>query len=248
MKKELLNQWKKEEEASFSGWDFSHLEGRMIQPTLPWSYTQIAKELIRKSNSVLDMETGGGETFSSLAPFPRYTIAYEGYKPNVPIAKKRLSPLGVKVIECRDVKNLPFKDEEFDLVLNRHGAVNAEEVYRILKKNGTFFTQQVNGAEDMQDLVKAFKAKRKFGNTTLEEYVAQLEKAGFKILKSEKFKGKTEFKDIGAIVYYLKAIPWIVQGFNMNTHLLYLKKLQEKLDRNKKLEFDMARFMILAKK
>jgi SAM-dependent methyltransferase len=245
---ELIAQWETDEQSAFSGWDFSYLHERMIEPTLPWDYLKIAKKLMKKSIAVLDMETGGGEIFSSLAPFPKHAIAYEGYQPNIPIAKKRLEPLGVKVLECNNLEHLPFKDNEFDLVLNRHGAINPKEIYRILKKGGTFFTQQVTGSDDLQDLVKEFNAKRKFSNINLGEYVKGLKNAGFKIILAKKYKGKLKFRDVGAIVYYLKSIPWIVERFSVNTHLSYLKKLQEKLNKNKKLEFDTARFMILAKK
>jgi SAM-dependent methyltransferase len=244
----LIGQWKKDEKASFSGWDFSYLNGRMVEQTPPWNYIKIAKTLMKKTKAVLDMETGGGEIFSSLAPFPKHTVAFEGYKPNIEVAKKRLVSLGVKVVECRNLKKLPFSEGEFDLVLNRHGAINSKEIYRILKEGGIFLTQQVTGSDDLQDLVKEFKSKRKFGDINLEKYVNLLKTAGFKIMRSEKWKGKRRFNDIGAIVYYLKAIPWIVKDFSVNKHLSYLKKLQEKLNKNKKLEFDTARFMILAKK
>ena len=248
MNQEWLNDLKKEEKESFSGWDFSYIHKRIINPKLPWDYLKIAKKLVKKSTSVLDMETGGGEVFSSFAPFPNHAVAYEGYKPNVSIAKKKLKPLGVKVVEVNKIDSLPFREEEFDLILNRHGAVNAKETYRILKKGGTFLTQQVTGSEDLQDLVKEFKAHRKFSNITLEKYLNELKKAGFKIIIAKKHKGKLRFKDVGAIVYYLRAIPWIVEGFSVNTHLPYLENLQNKLIKNKKLEFDTARFLILAKK
>lgn len=245
---ELTAQWKKDERAVFQGWDFSYLKGRMLMPTFPWNYEKIAKRLVSKSSSVLDMETGGGEVFSSLAPFPKHAVAYEGYEPNIPVARKRLEPLGVKVVRCTSVDNLPFKEGKFDLVLNRHGAINAKEIYRILKNGGFFFTQQVTGADYLKDLVKEFGAKRKFSHITLEEYEKQLRNAGFVILKSRKWSGKQIFKDVGAIAYYLKAIPWAVPGFSVEKRLPDLKRLQRKLEREGKLEFEAARFMIVAKK
>lgn len=66
--------------------------------------------------------------------------ATEGYKPNVPIAKKRLEPLGVIVVERMEDENLPFKDDTFDTILNQHESFCASEVRRILSKEGTFFT------------------------------------------------------------------------------------------------------------
>lgn len=245
---ELIAQWKKDESAVFRGWDFSYLKGRMLTPCLPWDYAKIAKRLILKSSSVLDMETGGGEVFSSLAPFPKHAVVYEGYKPNIPIARRRLAPLGVKVVRCTSVAHLPFKDGEFDLVLNRHGAINAKEIYRILKNDGLFLTQQVTGANYLRDLVKEFRAKRKFSNITLEKYEKQLRDAGFRILKARKWSDKQVYKDVGAVVYYLKAIPWIVPGFSVEKKLSDLRRLQRKLEQKGKLEFETARFIIMARK
>ncbi len=246
--KKLIEKWKEDEKVVFKGWDFSYLKGRLIEENPPWNYEKKAKLLVRKSSSVLDMETGGGEIFSKFAPFPKNAKAYEGYAPNIPIAKKRLEPLGVKIIECANPKKLPFNNEEFDLVLNRHGAINAKEIFRILKPKGIFFTQQVTGSEDSMDLVKTFGAKRKFSNITLRLYKEKLLSAGFKIKESEKWKGKKFFRDVGAIVYYLKAIPWIVEGFDVEKNFSTLKKLQKKLEEEKELKFDTAKFLILAEK
>ena len=37
-----------------------------------------------------------------LQPFPSTIFATEGYAPNVPIARKKLEPLGVAVVEVTD--------------------------------------------------------------------------------------------------------------------------------------------------
>lgn len=58
---ELINIWEQEEQKPFSGWDFSYLDGRMLEEEHHWSYTSRAVELMRHCSSVLDMGTGGGE-------------------------------------------------------------------------------------------------------------------------------------------------------------------------------------------
>ena len=246
--KELMKKWEEDEKAVFKGWDFSYLKRRMIEENPPWNYKRKAKELVKKSHSVLDMETGGGEIFSEFAPFPKNAKAYEGYAPNIVVAKKRLKPLGVKIVKCTNLKKLPFNDEEFDLVLNRHGAINAREIFRILKPRGIFFTQQVTGSKDSMDLVKEFKAKRKFSDINLELYKKKLLDAGFEIKENKKWEGEKIFKDVGAIIYYLKAIPWIVENFSVERNFKTLIKLQNKLEKKGQLKFDTAKFLILAKK
>lgn len=248
-KEQLISQWKEDEKAVFKGWDFSYLKKRMIDENPLWNYDEIAKKLIKKSKSVLDMATGGGEVFSEILSVhrPEEAIAIEGYKPNVSITRKRLLKQDVKVIYADETKKLPFKNKEFELVLNRHGGFNFKELERVLSPKGIFFTQQVD-SRNLEDLMKRFGTKTKWPNNTLKTIKKQLKFSGFKIISAKEWKGKTIFKDIGAIVYYLKAIPWVVENFSIEKHKNYLIELQKDLERNGKLEFKITRFTILAEK
>ena len=191
------------------------------------------------------MATGGGEKFSTFAPFPKDTAAIEGYPPNVEIAKKKLEPLGVKVFEASETKVLPFPDNKFDLVLNRHGGFNIKELYRILKPEGQFFTQQVGG-DNLAGLQEFFNQTPKWPDLILGLVKPKFEEQGFTIKESQEWKGKVTFKDAGAIVYFLKAVPWIVDNFGVDSHLKYLNKLQARLEKEGKLEFIYSRYVIWA--
>jgi hypothetical protein len=239
--------WKKEEQASFSGWDFSHIRSRFKEEKPSWDYIEEAKKLVKNATAVLDMGTGGGENFSRLGPFPKHTIATEGWLPNVPLARKKLEPLGVKVVAVDESGKLPFKNDEFDLVLNRHSGFDRGEVFRILRKDGIFFTQQVSG-NDNQDLIEEFGCETQFKEWDAENERGRLEKAGFRVEVAKDWNGKVEFKDVGAIVYFLKAIPWTVKDFSVDAYLPTLKKLQTKANSGKKLIFEEARFLIKARK
>jgi SAM-dependent methyltransferase len=142
-----------EAKAHFSGWDFSYIADREAQAPLRWSYVSEALLRVRKSGVVLDMETGGGEMFSRFAPFPTKAYATEGYAPNVQLARQRLESLGVQVIQIDEEEGgpqyLPFEDQFFDLVLNRHGYYWPPELYRILRPGGVFLTQQVGDNNDV---------------------------------------------------------------------------------------------------
>ncbi len=48
---QIIETWKREEQAPFTGWDFSYLDGRMLEDQAPWSYTAQAAELMRHSSS-----------------------------------------------------------------------------------------------------------------------------------------------------------------------------------------------------
>jgi hypothetical protein len=132
-------------------------------------------------------------------------------------------------------------------VLNRHSAFDAKGIYRVLKEGGIFFTQQVGG-DNLEDLIQEFGAAPRFKNWSLSRARQGLENVGFSIIQGEEWSGKMGFKDVGAIVYFLKAIPWIVDGFSVDSHLSVLERLQEKLNRGEKLVFKKTRFLIQARK
>jgi len=134
----LYSQWKKDEQTPFSGWDFSYIKDRLKVEKPPWNYEKEAKNLIKKATAVLDIGTGGGEAFSSFGPFPKHTFATESYSLNVPIARKKLTPLGIEVVKTNKSGKLPFADKEFDLVLSRHSFYNEKEVFRVLQGGGIF--------------------------------------------------------------------------------------------------------------
>ena len=149
--KELFDFLISEAEHPFSGWDFSHIggTGRLCTEPLTWSYTSKILLKLRKIESLLDMGTGGGEYLSLLQPLPQKTYATESYEPNIPIAKKRLEPLGVKVCAIIGDDDLPFNNNQFDLIINKHESYNPKEVLRILKPNCQFITQQVGEVNDI---------------------------------------------------------------------------------------------------
>ena len=86
----LFDYLTKEYNAPFTGWDFSYLDGRMIQDDLPWNYKEIVEKYISGKNRLLDMDTGGGEFIYSLLNLPKNVFATEGYEPNISIAKNKL--------------------------------------------------------------------------------------------------------------------------------------------------------------
>lgn len=235
--------------AVFSGWDFSWLTGRMQQEEPPWSYPDLVHAQLDGINRLLDMGTGGGEFLASLEPLPPETHATEAYPPNLPIAKRRLSPLGVCVHNVAEESDLPFKDQYFDLVINRHESYTHHEVYRILRPGGVFITQQVGELDNLElNLLLENEKANKFTDWGLESEVFHLSEAGLSIKRSEKAAPKSIFKDIGAVIYYLKAIPWKIDGFKIETHFEKLVRLHNFIEMQGEFITTAHRFLIIARK
>lgn len=247
---ELIEAWKREAQAPFAGWDFAHLAGRMIEAQPPWLYAARAAELMRQASAVVDLGTGGGERYLALRDaWPPKVAATEDYPPNVKLATERLAPLGVRVVEAplTDDSPLPFANGEFDLVLNRHSSFNANEVARILAPGGTFLTQQVHGRW-AHDLIAAFGATPPWPDSTPDIDGRRLRAAGLTLTAVQDWSGRLSFTDVGAIVYYLKAVPWLVAGFSVDTHLDYLFALQRRLESGQDLSFAAKLYLIEARK
>ena len=142
---------------------------------------------------------------------------------------------------------MPFADGEFDLVLNRHAAFNAREAARVLSDGGAFLTQQTSGAWAW-DLQAAFGASPRTPDVSLAKCAPLLREAGLTITDEREWEGQLKFADVGAVVYYLKAIPWEVPGFGVRTHFERLIALQERLEAEGELSFYAGKFLIEARK
>ena len=245
-----IDLWRKEELQPFTGWDFSYLDGRMAEDPVPWAYTERATQLLSGAQSAIDLGTGGGEIFLRMRPSrPKRVVVTEEYPPNIALARKRLEPLGVEVFDVRltETDPLPFADGAFDLILDRHAAFNSAEVARILAPDGSFLTQQVHGLW-AQDLLAEFGCRPKWPDASPERYIPLLARAGLEITENNDWKGRLIFNDVGAIVYLLKATPWLVPDFSVDAHIETLIGLQERIETEEQLVFEAGKYLIEAKK
>ncbi|MBX8632419.1 MAG: SAM-dependent methyltransferase [Thermoplasmata archaeon YP2-bin.285] len=188
---------------------------------------------------MVDLGTGGGELLSHLTPLPPFSCATEGYLPNVPVAKKKLAPLGVEVIRTYCDDNyaipqrgaLPFRDSSIDLVIDRHESFKADEVLRVLRRGGVFITQQV-GSRTKSELNEFLGAKIPEVKWTLATAKAQLENAGFSIIEEAEAEPRAIFKDIGAVVCYLRIAEWQIDDFEVAAYEEKLRQLDSHIRKN----------------
>ncbi len=101
-----------------------------------------------KGKRVLDIGAGTGRLVRELKDRGAEVVAAD-------ISEKMLDVLGkkfpdIETVVC-DMKNLPFKDEEFDLVIATFVIVHIrdltpafDEVYRVLKDGGRFIVSNIN--------------------------------------------------------------------------------------------------------
>lgn len=251
-KKEFKEIWLAEEEcAHIHGWDFSHINDRYTEETdLPWNYEQIVRSYLKNEHKLLDIDTGGGEFLLSLEhPFEN-TAATEGYPPNVKLCSETLTPLGISFREMRHYDKMPFDDNRFDIIINRHGNYDVGELYRTLKPNGIFITEQVGSLNDraLVELLLTDRPSPPFPKATLEIQSQLFEKAGFKILRGEETFRPIKFFDVGALVWFARIIEWEFSGFSVEKCFENLLRAQKILEENGSVDGTIHRYLIVAQK
>jgi len=254
-KKRFESAVKEAADASFQGWDFSYIEkyGGYIEEPRAWSYDKIVRDYLAGTTIVLDMGTGGGELLASLQPLPPKTYATEAYDPNVPLAKATLEPLGVTVVEVEEGQQeafpLPFDDERFELIINRHEAFDSKEVFRILKPGGFFITQQV-GRRDSENLRMIFRSIESDENFAWDLSTCQtfLKNAGLSIVDAKEHIGYSRLYDIRTLIYLMKVLPWEFPDFDITHHNSQLLNVYIKIMETGYFDATSHRFYVIAQK
>lgn len=248
--KKLKNICEKEEKQSFFGWDFSHLNNRWENEKLKWNYFDIIKNHLRDTDNLLDIGTGGGEFLLTLNHPYKLTSVTEAYPPNFELCKEKLSPIGISVNQTYKDNVLPFDNDTFDIIINRHAAFDLNEVYRVLKSGGYFITQQVgnrNNNELRSKLLSNFEPNVNEKHT-LHHYLENLSQMNYSIEFSDEQFLRVKFLDIGALVYYAKIIEWEFPHFSVSKCFDNICKCQTEIEQNGYIQSKWHRFIIVAQK
>ena len=247
----LRSQWMQEESIAYiHGWDFSHIDGRYDEgKDLPWNYDSVVKRYLKPDMKLLDYDTGGGEYLLTLRHPYVLTAATEGYPPNVALCREKLLPLGIDLRECSDASNIPFPDASFDIMINRHGDFEPKEIYRLLRKDGIFVTQQV-GSQNDRELVEMVLpgTENPFPHLNLAEQRQAFEDAGFRILEADEAFRPIRFYDIGAFVWFARIIEWEFPDFSVDRCFEQLLRLQAVIEKEGYIEGTTHRYLIAAAK
>ncbi|MCX5203016.1 class I SAM-dependent methyltransferase [Streptomyces sp. NBC_00237] len=236
--------------ASVDGWDFSWLDGRATEQRPSWGYQRQMGERLAAASAALDIQTGGGEVLAGAPKLPPAMVATESWPPNVAKATRLLHPRGAVVVADSDEPPLPFAGGAFDLVTSRH-PVKAwwEEIARVLAPGGTYFSQHV-GPASVFEVVEYFlgpQPEARLGRRP-ETAREEAEAAGLEVVDLRSESLRTEFFDIGAVVYFLRKVIWMVPGFTVDAYRDKLRAMDEQIRRDGSFVAHTARFLIEARK
>jgi SAM-dependent methyltransferase len=239
------------------GWDFSWLAGRATEERPPWGYARMLGERMGALAAVagaaaLDLQTGGGEVLATVPAAPRILVATECWPPNIPVARRNLARLGARVVPMADeLDDLPFADQSFDLVTSRHPVgVRWDEVARVLKPGGTYFSQDVGHGSvgELTEFMMGPQPDSDEPNRDPKWSVLEAREAGLEIADLREFRGRMEFGDVAAVVHFLRKVVWIVPGFTVDQYSGRLRDLHDQIRGHGPFAATTVRFLIEARK
>lgn len=239
------------------GWDFSWFEGRATEERPPWGYARILGRRMGALAGVpgaaaLDLQTGGGEVLASVPAAPPVLVATECWPPNVEVARRNLAPLGGRVLPmASELDDLPFADARFDLVTSRHPiAIRWDEVARVLKPGGTYFSQDVGdgSVRELTEFMMGPRPRADGPNRHPRWSVRAAGDAGLEVADLREFRGRMEFGDVAAVVHFLRKVIWIVPGFTVAAYAGRLRALHEQIQARGPFAATSVRFLIEARK
>jgi SAM-dependent methyltransferase len=239
------------EAAPMEGWDFSWLDGRATEERPPWGYQRLLGERLPQVSAALDVQTGGGEVLAGVPVLPRLMVATESWPPNVARATALLHPRGVAVVADPDEPPLPFGDAAFDLVTSRHPVtVWWAEIARVLRPGGSYLAQHV-GPSSVFELVEFFLGPQsaEVRNGRHPDYARRdATAAGLEVVDLRTARLRIEFHDVGAVVWFLRKVIWMVPGFTVAAYRDRLRALHELIAAEGPFVAHSARYLIEARK
>ncbi|MCW2601935.1 MAG: SAM-dependent methyltransferase [Pseudonocardiales bacterium] len=220
------------EAAEVAGWDFDWLDGRATEQRPTWGYQRLLSDRLGDVSAALDIQTGGGEVLAGVPRFPPLMVATESWPPNLARARAALAPRGVAVVADRDAPPLPFATGSFDLVTSRHPvSIWWSEIARVLRPGGRYLAQHI-GPRSNAELYEYFLGPSPASayNRQPDAESAGAQAAGLDVIDLRTEGLRIEFRDIGAVVYFLRKVIWTVPDFTVARYRTHLRDLHQQIE------------------
>jgi SAM-dependent methyltransferase len=236
------------EQAPIDAWDFTWLDGRAVEERPSWRYFDRVAERAGSVSALLEAQAGIGAMVGNLPALPALAVATEGYPPSVAAAAPRLAARGVHLVVTSQTRAaLPLREASFDLVISRHPVEPWwAEIARVLRPGGTYFAQHV-GPSSLRTLSERLMGPWPTASTHARDPQAErraAEDAGLEVRTMQLERPRTAFHDIGAVVYFLRLVPWIVPGFTVEGHRTALRELHADIERDGSFETTASRTLV----
>ncbi len=180
------------------------------------NFSEIVRTYMKKDSMLLDEGCGIADHLIKYSNGAKRVIGIDSNKVSLSEAKHRTKNYDVIDIMCADIENLPFKDNDFDIITNvfaQQNFASCIEAKRVLKDDGVYI--RTTGAGDFvefegnvltrpQDIVGRGAFVNKKTNETLEDEKQQIVCSGLILNNVEEFKGIKVFDRMENLILHIE--------------------------------------------
>lgn len=239
-----------ERNGKLDGWNFARVRARY--DPVPWNFVDVVRQYLKPLARVLDIGTGGGEIFFSLAPYFGEGIGIDQNPAMIDAAKRNQAALALDNISLlvMDGIALGFDAGEFDVVLLRHLRVYVSEIARVLRKRGYFITHMV-GQRSSLNILDAFGwTPSSFGPDwwqTVAELADEFLLHGCRIVAQAEYDVPYWFCDLESFMFWLMSVPW-PEKIDLEKHWQNINRVLETSQTERGIETNEHRGLLIVQK
>jgi SAM-dependent methyltransferase len=195
----------------WQGWDLARAKSR--RAPVPWDYAEVVRAALGGRDMVLDMGCGDGKVLAGLADKFSRGVGIDTSRQRVHDARLSL-PINLRMrvhFTRASAHAVPAPEHAFNVVLNRHAPLFAEEIDRVLTPGGVFITQQV-GKNNTRAIYRAFEEAR--GplpqwphELSLAHTADVLSAKGYSTIDRREYDVPYVFGDAESLLYWLQTVP-----------------------------------------
>jgi len=252
MKSITLNELKQIAHANgeLDGWDFSRIH--IERAPVLWEYVDVVRSYLKPTDRVLDIGTGGGEIFFSLAPFFSEGIGVDHNPVMVETAQRNKSAMSIDNISLKRMEgnDLRFDVDEFDIVLQRHSGVYVSEIVRVLRPGGYYITQTVGNRSSLNFLDAFGWTPASFGSNwwqSVAELADQFRVHDCHIIAQAEYDVLYWFKDVESFMFWFMAVPW-PEAIELDKHWQNINRILETCQTEQGIETNEHRGLLIVQK
>lgn len=194
------------------GWDFSSVQ--LTREGQSWRFYNKVTDAAGSNDLLLDLGCGGGKKLLTVAEDFLLIVGIDSAEGMIKTAKENLAQSQANNVRFlpMDAKKVKFPDQFFDLISCRHAPFDAQEVFRLLKPDGVFLTQQVSEGDKL-NIKEHFGRGQDYGQedgASCKQRAKNLKAAGFSQVTQDQYNAVEYYHRPKDLIFLLKHTPIIV--------------------------------------
>ncbi len=171
----------------------------VLRQPVPWNYHDMAVRYLRPNDTVLDIGTGGGETFRQLATSFGRGLGIDRDAQMIQLAVANSTSSNVRFCVCTE--RLEAVSETFVVILDRQAPFDLDAIASHLKPDGYFVTQQV-GERNMACVKATLGQKMTPPPVQRQAFTA----SGLRLLAFMEYDVEYVVRDIESLLFWLRSL------------------------------------------